>query len=78
MQNITKKNSGRPNSIVSVKAGTNPGTRRRLGTTMRGFSSHADHFSLIMHGLEGEGDAQEALLEKEGVHVCGTHRCVPV
>ena len=35
--------------------------------------SRADQFSLIIHGQEGEGEAKEALLGKEGAYVCGTH-----
>ena len=36
-------------------------------------NSRADQFFLIIHGQEGEGEAQEAFLGKEGADVCVTH-----
>ena len=44
---------------------------------MTNIKSRTDHFSLIIHGQQGEGEAKEAFLGKEGAEVCGTHRCVP-
>ena len=40
---------------------------------MTNIKSRADQFSLIIHGQEGEGEAKEALLGKEGAYVCVTH-----
>ena len=41
--------------------------RDKIGTAVRQIKSRTDQFLLIMHGQEGEGQAQEALLGKEGV-----------
>ena len=47
--------------------------RDEIGTAMKNKKSCADQFSLIIHGQEGEGEAQEAFLGKEGADVCVTH-----
>ena len=52
--------------------------RDEIGTAMLNKKSRADQFSLIIHGQEGEGEAKEAFLGKEGAQVCVTHRCVTV
>ena len=52
--------------------------RDEIGTAMTNKNSRADQFFLIIHGQEGEGEAKEAFLGKEGAQVCVTHRCVTV
>ena len=47
--------------------------RDEIGTAMTNIKSRADQFFLIIHGQEGEGEAQEAFLGKEGADVCVTH-----
>ena len=51
--------------------------RDEIGTAVRQINSRADHFSLIMHGQEGEGETKEAFLGKEGAQVCGTQKMCP-
>ena len=51
--------------------------RDKIGTAMRNKRSRADQFPLIIHDQEGEGESQEAFLEKEGAEVCGTQKMCP-
>ena len=46
--------------------------RDKIGTAVRQIKSRADHFSLIMHGQDGERETKEAFLGKEGAQVCVT------
>ena len=48
--------------------------RDEIGTAMTTKKSRTDQFSLIIHGQEGEGEAKEAFLVKEGAEVCVTQK----
>ena len=48
--------------------------RDEIGTAVRHIKSCTDHFSLIMHGQDGEGETKKAFLGKEGAQVCVTQK----
>ena len=46
--------------------------RYNKGSAIRPKNSRQDQFWDIIHGQEGDGEGQEALPRKKGVHLCGT------
>ena len=48
--------------------------RDEIGTAMTNKKSRADQFPHIIHDQEGEGEAKEGFLGKEGADVCVTQK----
>ena len=46
--------------------------RYNTGSAIRPKNSRQDQFWDIIHGQEGDGEAQEALTRNKGVQLCGT------